>query len=65
MNLVVLIFSCLFFFFLIKKYKFFLYFFNAENDTLVTSMSSQKDSFEDVEVINEQPTTSAKHNPNR
>ncbi|XP_054715883.1 guanine nucleotide-binding protein-like 1 [Uloborus diversus] len=38
---------------------------NSKDDTLVHSMSSNKESFDDVEVINEQPTSSAKHNPNR
>lgn len=39
--------------------------FAAKNSTLVSSLSSQKSSLEDVDVINEQPTTSGKYNPNR
>ncbi|GFY74754.1 guanine nucleotide-binding protein-like 1 [Trichonephila inaurata madagascariensis] len=39
--------------------------FASRDTTIVSSLSSQKSSLEDVDVINEQPTTSGKHNPNR
>ncbi|GFU08503.1 guanine nucleotide-binding protein-like 1 [Nephila pilipes] len=39
--------------------------FASKDTTIVSSLSSQKSSLEDVDVINEQPTTSGKHNPNR
>ncbi|CAL1287209.1 unnamed protein product [Larinioides sclopetarius] len=37
----------------------------SKDPTIVSSLSSQKSSLEDVDVINEQPTTSGKHNTNR
>ncbi|GFR24067.1 guanine nucleotide-binding protein-like 1 [Trichonephila clavata] len=37
--------------------------FASRDTTIVSSLSSQKSSLEDVDVINEQPTTSGKHNP--
>ncbi|KAF8773110.1 guanine nucleotide-binding protein-like 1 isoform X1 [Argiope bruennichi] len=37
----------------------------SKDPTIVSSLSSQRSSLEDVDVINEQPTTSGKRNPNR